>query len=80
MIQVIGWTLYGAAVLMVLRNAHCSFQSHRGRMILIIGGPSTLLAILSVLAGAAPWEFVIAVAVVDLASWFLQQAGPWPLG
>jgi len=78
MMLVIGWTLYGVAVLTVLRSAYHSFMSHRGLRILIVAGPSTLLAVLSVLAGAATWGLVIAVVVVDLASWFFQKVGPWP--
>jgi hypothetical protein len=49
--QLVGWLLYGVAILLVLRNAYNSFLSHRGLRILIVAGPSTLLAILSVLVG-----------------------------
>jgi len=78
MILVIGWALYALAVLLVLHCAYWSVMSHRGLRILIIPGPSTVLAILSVLAGAATWAMAIPVVMVDLASWFFQVVGPWP--
>jgi hypothetical protein len=77
---VIGWILYGLAVLLVLRNAYHSFLSHRGLKILIVGGPYTVLAVLSLLANAAPWVMVIPVGVVDLTSWWFQKVARWPLG
>jgi len=79
MMQLIGWILYGVAVLLLLRNAYNSFLSHRGLRILIVAGPSTVLAVLSVLAGAVTWSLAIPVVVVDLAAWGLQRIGFWPL-
>jgi hypothetical protein len=79
MTHLIGWILYGVAVLLVLRDAYNSFWSHRGMRILIVAGPSTLLATLSMLVGAVTWPFVIPIVVVDLAAWGLQRVAFWPL-
>jgi hypothetical protein len=77
--QLVGWILYGVAILLVLRNAYNSVLSHRGLRILILAGPSTLLAILSVLVGPVTWSLAIPVVVVDLAAWGLQRIAFWPL-
>ena len=79
MTDLIGWILYGVAVLLVLRDAYNSFWSHRGMRILIVAGPSTLLAILGVLVGPITWTLAIPVVVVDLAAWGLQRVAFWPL-
>ena len=70
----LGWALCILAVSAAAWSAYHSVMSHRGMRVLVMLGPATVLAILSVITGAIPWLVVVPIALVDGVSWHFQAA------